>query len=258
MSISGTINSTTESAAYTYDNLARLITSNQTSNGSSAQRRFEFDQWGNRTSVWDAVSGGTKIQGVSIRLNGAGSPTNQIQTVGTVTYYYDAAGNVINDGSHTYVYDADNRVVSVDGGSTAQYAYDQNNRRIKKTVGSAVTHYVWEGGQVVSEHDGTGSLSAEYIYSGNRMIAKSVSGVMQYFLSDRLSARLVLDTGGNVAGRMGVLPFGEDFGESGGQEKHHFTSYERDAETGLDYGVNRYEAGSIAMAGILLRAKPSR
>jgi hypothetical protein len=39
MSISGTINGTTESADYSYDNLGRLVTSNQTSNGSSAQRR---------------------------------------------------------------------------------------------------------------------------------------------------------------------------------------------------------------------------
>lgn len=61
MSISGTINSTTESAAYTHDNLGRLVTSNQTSNGASAQRRFSYDRWGNRTGVWDAVTGGTQI-----------------------------------------------------------------------------------------------------------------------------------------------------------------------------------------------------
>ncbi|MEN3333069.1 MAG: hypothetical protein V7641_2434, partial [Blastocatellia bacterium] len=37
MSISGTINQTSESAAYTYDNVGRLVTSNQTSNGQTAQ-----------------------------------------------------------------------------------------------------------------------------------------------------------------------------------------------------------------------------
>lgn len=47
MTISGTINVTTESASYTYDVLGRLVTSNQTSNGSSAQRRFAYDRWGN-------------------------------------------------------------------------------------------------------------------------------------------------------------------------------------------------------------------
>jgi len=71
------------------------------------------------------------------------------------------------------------------------------------------------------------------------MIAKGSSGTTQYFLSDRLSERLVLDTSGNVSGRESHLPFGEDFGESGTQEKHHFTSYERDGEAGTDYAVNR-------------------
>jgi RHS repeat-associated protein len=41
------------------------------------------------------------------------------------------------------------------------------------------------------------------------------------------------------------LPFGEDFGESGTQEKYHFTSYERDSETGTDYAVNRQHVGSL-------------
>jgi RHS repeat-associated protein len=35
------------------------------------------------------------------------------------------------------------------------------------------------------------------------------------------------------------LPYGEDFGESGSQENHHFTSYERDGESGVDYAINR-------------------
>src|SRR5689334_18068932 len=40
MSISGTISGQTESAAFTYDLQNRLATSNQTTNGTSAQRRF--------------------------------------------------------------------------------------------------------------------------------------------------------------------------------------------------------------------------
>jgi RHS repeat-associated protein len=256
MSISGTINSTTESAAYTYDNVGRLVTSNQTSNGSSAQRRFAYDRWGNRTGMWDATSGGNQLQSAVLQQSG-GAPTNQLQSVTTsgVTknYSYDATGNVTNDGVHSHTYDGENRLVSVDGGVTAQYAYDQNNRRYKKTVGSTVTYYVWEGSQVVSEHDGTGTPLAEYIYSRNQMIAKSVDGAIHYLLSDRLSARLVLDTSGNVVGRMAHLPFGEDFGESGTQEKHHFTNYERDSETSSDYAVNRQDAPGV---GRFMRVDP--
>src|SRR5262249_47946023 len=52
-----TINGTAESAAYTYDLEGRLVTSSQTTNGVSAQRRFAYDRWGNRTGMWDATTG---------------------------------------------------------------------------------------------------------------------------------------------------------------------------------------------------------
>src|SRR5205085_5116669 len=158
MGVSGTINSTTESASYTYDNYGRLVTSNQTSNGTSAQRRFAYDRWGNRTGVWDATSGGTQIQSASLQQS-SGVPSNRLTSVTnnstTLNYTYDANGNVTNDGLHSYAYDSENRLVSVDGGATATYAYDQQNRRYKKTVGSTVTHYVWEASQVVAEYNGS-------------------------------------------------------------------------------------------------------
>jgi RHS repeat-associated protein len=85
------------------------------------------------------------------------------------------------------------------------------------------------------------------------MIARVTSGGAQYFLSDRLSVRLVLDSSGNAAGRQGHLPFGDDFGESGTQEKHHFTTYERDGESGSDYALNR---GYVANLGRFQQADP--
>ncbi len=263
MSITGSINSINESAAYTYDLPGRLVTSNQTSNSTSAQRRFAYDRWGNRTGVWDAVSGGNQIQSATLQQSG-GAPTNRIASVtagSMVNYTYDAAGNVTSDGVHSYVYDAENRLVNMDSGA-AQYRYDHQNRRVCKIVGSAWTHYIWEGGQVISEHDATtayttnptyqvNSARVDYVYSGSRMIynRQRASGggswTSKYYLSDRLSERVVTDTSGNVVGRQAHLPFGEDFATSGTQEKHHFTNYERDAESGLDYAVNRSFTNNI-------------
>ncbi|MFY9608376.1 MAG: RHS repeat-associated core domain-containing protein [Blastocatellia bacterium] len=265
MGVSGTINSTLESAANTYDNIGRLVTSNQTSNGSSAQRRFVYDRWGNRTGVWDAVSGGNQIQSITLEQSG-GTPTNRITSVtsgSTLNYSYDAAGNVTNDGVHSYSYDAEKRLARVDGGATAQYKYDHQNRRMTKIVGSAWTHYIWEGTQVIGEHDATTAYSTnptyqvksarvDYIYAGGRMIhsrqraSSTAPWTTRYFLSDRLSVRMTLDSSGNVLGRQAHLSFGEDFGESGIQEKHHFTSYERDPESGAaDYAVNRYYSSLV-------------
>ncbi|HTG17355.1 MAG TPA: RHS repeat-associated core domain-containing protein, partial [Blastocatellia bacterium] len=53
----------------------------------------------------------------------------------------------------------------------------------------------------------------------------------------------------------GHLPFGEDFAESGTQEKHHFTSYERDGEIGTSYAVNRQHGQDV---GRFQRPDPNR
>ncbi|HKQ06410.1 MAG TPA: RHS repeat-associated core domain-containing protein [Blastocatellia bacterium] len=262
-----TINGTTENAAYTYDNYGRLVTGNQTSNGTSAQRRFVYDRWSNRTGVWDATSGGNQIQSISLQQSG-GAPTNQIASVtttSTVNYTYDANGNVTNDGTHSYTYDGKNRLLSVDSGA-AQYRYDAQNHRVCKIIGSSWTHYVWQGNQCLAEHDGTTaygnfgdppyglrSAKVDYLYTGARQMASyrwshvgtSHTYTPQYYLSDRLSVRLTLDTSGNVVGRQAHLPFGEDWAESGTQQKQHFTSYERDSESSNDYAVNRFESVNV-------------
>ena len=252
MSISGTIGGLSESASYTYDNYGRLVTSNQTSNGSSAQRRFVYDRWGNRNGVWNATSGGTQIQSITLQavsFPGTGSaPTNRITSVTgstTVNYTYDANGNVTNDGVHTYSYDSENRLVAVDAGATASYGYDHQNRRYKKIVGSSVTHYIWEGSRVTKEYNGsTGALQVYYEYAGGRLLMKGGSST-QVFMSDRLSVRLALSDVGTVTGRQGHLPFGEDFSLSGMQEKHRFTTYENDSETALHYAINRYDDSKV-------------
>ncbi|MGH9763184.1 MAG: RHS repeat-associated core domain-containing protein, partial [Blastocatellia bacterium] len=74
---------------------------------------------------------------------------------------------------------------------------------------------------------------------------------VQYSVRDRLSERMSLDSSGNVLGVQSHLPFGEDFAESGTQEKHHFTTYERDSESGGDYAMNReYSPGTGRFGGV--------
>ncbi|MBN1916432.1 MAG: hypothetical protein JW889_00870, partial [Verrucomicrobia bacterium] len=49
---------------------------------------------------------------------------------------------------------AENRLVRVKEGETtvAEYEYDPLGRRVRKTVGSAVTRYVYDGQNVIEEH----------------------------------------------------------------------------------------------------------
>ncbi len=133
-------------------------------------------------------------------------------------------------------------------------------------MGSSLTHYIWEGEQVIGEHDATTAYTTsppyqeksarqDYIYARGKMIqtryrtSGTGSWTTRYYVSDVWSTRLVLDSSGNVLGRQGHLPFGTEFGESGTQEKHHFTSYEAETESGTDYAVNRQYSQSVGRFG---------
>jgi uncharacterized protein RhaS with RHS repeats len=63
----------------------------------------------------------------------ANPANNQITYPG---YAYDAAGNLTSDGVHNYTYDAEGNMLTVDGGSTAQYVYDAFNRRVRQQTSS--------------------------------------------------------------------------------------------------------------------------
>jgi RHS repeat-associated protein len=260
MSATGTVGGHTESASYTYDLLGRLATSSQTANGVRNDRRFAYDRWGNRTGMWDALTGGNNIQGLTLQQS-AGAPTNRIQSVAagqtTLNYTYDAAGNVTNDGRHSYQYDGESRLVKVDSGA-AEYRYDHNNRRVAKIAGGAWTHYIWEGSQLIAEHDATTpygnygdppysarSSKVDYTHLGSKLVSTKTPTLMRYYHSDHLSVRLVLDSQAGVVGRQAHLPFGEDVAPAGEQAKQHFTSYQRDQEVDIDYALNRHYANSV-------------
>ncbi|MGH9824649.1 MAG: RHS repeat-associated core domain-containing protein, partial [Blastocatellia bacterium] len=240
--VSGTINGQTESASYNDDLNGRLTAFSQTSNGQNAGRAYSWDRWGNRVSETDTIAN-AQIQSITLQQSG-GAPTNRISSVSTngspVSYQYDNAGNVTSDGVNTYTYDAQDRLAAVNGGATAQYAYDFRSCRVKKTVAGGLTHYVWLAGHVLAEFDGnSGSDLADYILHGSAYVAKVTAAGTVYMLRDWANTRLELDSNGAVVGAMGTTAFGEDFAESGQQEKYHFTNYERDQETGLDYALNR-------------------
>lgn len=232
-----TINNQARNQAFTYDDLGRLTTA---TGWGMWQRRFTYDRWGNRTGVWDATTGGSQIQSVTLQQQPgapAGVPSNRATTITnssvSLPQTYDAAGNLIGDGVHTYQYDGENRIAKVDAGTfnEATYFYDANNWRVKKTTSNNAytTYCIWEGGQVIAEYS-----NAPTGATGN-----------SYYLADRLSNRMITDTNGAFKGTQDHLPFGDEGGTNGTSEKHRFTNYERDNESGSDHAVNRqYETAS--------------
>lgn len=99
--IVGTIDSTNGTWNYGYDTLDRIAT--------AGSLGFDIDRNANR---WHQNPGGTQLA--------FDTATNHISGSGVV---YDAAGNITNDGLHSFTYDAEGRIVSADSG-TITYTYD--------------------------------------------------------------------------------------------------------------------------------------
>ncbi len=240
--ISDTVDSG-RTAHYTYDALTRLSTA--TTNGSTPYPAWglswTYDRYGNRTA-----------QSIASGCTGISCPTNSI-SVSTSTnrltgspYTYDSNGNMTNDGANTLVYDAEDRVTSINSAAN-EYTYDGNGRRVKKcapncTSPTSRTVYIFSGSQVIAEYDNgaaVGSPTREYLYAGGSLLARIDGSTTKYYHQDHLSNRLTADSSGTALEQKGHFPFGEEWYQ--GSDKLKFTTYERDSESGNDYAMARYE-----------------
>lgn len=233
---------------YAYDALERLTSA--TSQGSTNYAQWglswTYDRYGNRTA--QTVTVGTAPSN-SVTVS---TTTNQITTSG---YTYDANGNMTNDGENTLIYDAENRATSsADGSGTATYAYEASGLRVQKTFGGTTTTYVFSDGNVIAEY-ANGTLSTEHVYADNSLLAEYDSGTLMYHGRDHNSARIHMDTSGNLLGQQGHYPFGEDWYLKNTTTTPHFTTYERDGESGNDYAKHRYDVNRL---GRFLTIDPAR
>lgn len=163
---------------------------------------------------------------------------------------------MINDGVNTLTYDAENHLLTSSGSlGSGAYVYDGNGVRVKKCVPNctsptSTTLYAFSGSKVIAEYvyvSGTPPTSPtrEYIYSRSALIAKIEGTVTQYYHSDHLSARVMTDSSGNKIGEQGHFPYGETWYPNNTTTKWEFTSYERDAESGNDYAMARYNVNRL-------------
>jgi len=157
-------------------------------------------------------------------------------------YTFDSSGNTTLDaGGQTYVYDAENKMISASDVSETlgEYFYDGDGRRVKKIVPST-------GEVTVFVYDAASKLIGEYstvVQTGSN--AKTV-----YTTNDHLgSPRINTDATGQVISRHDYHPFGEEIatpqrtsglGYTSDTIRKQFTGYERDIESELDYAQARY------------------
>ena len=234
-----------KTADYAYDDLYR-ITGFDVSGGISQD--YAYDRSGNITSLMTGTSTLTYHYSSSSTPNRLDSTTG----AGGESYSYNRNGWMTGKGTVALSYDY--RGLTTGYGST-RYLMDPDRRRVKKTVGTAVTYYLrGADGSVLAEYSGQ-ALSAKYVYAGSRRIARVEVSAKRYYLADHLgSTRSLLDEEGTVTAAYDYWPYGKVLASSGTGSTHfRFTGHERDAESNLDYMLARSYAFDI---GGFLRPDP--
>jgi RHS repeat-associated protein len=238
---------------YSYDKTYQLTS---VSGGSSSS--YTYDPVGNRlTAVIPAQAGIHTYTPNSL---------NQYASVDSITYSYDLNGNLTSDGTRTYEYDYENRLVKstvIASASEAIYAYDPFGRRLSSSLrGGAADEaisYLYDGDQIIevfpcSLLSALCSVSQSYLHGPGidepLEITNHPSQVTSYYHSDGLGSvtALTSSSGSSVEtytyDAYGIPEIRNSSGsvipESLIGNPFTFTAREYDPETGLYYYRERY------------------
>ncbi len=86
------------------------------------------------------------------------------------TFTYDANGNLTTDGTTTYAYDIENRLVTARGEKEANLIYDPMGRLFETNANSSLaqttTQFLYDGDALVAEYSDAGALLHRYVHAG--------------------------------------------------------------------------------------------
>jgi RHS repeat-associated protein len=157
---------------YVYDNVDRLTSLVQNLNGTTYDITFGYAynpasqaisrSASNDNYQWVPASAATK----NLTHNGLNQDAAiaALGACGTAGAGFDCNGNLTNDGSRTFTYDAENRLVSLPSASLT-ISYDPLGRLKQTAVTSgATTQFLYDGDRLVAEYNGSGTLLRRYVH----------------------------------------------------------------------------------------------
>lgn len=244
-------------ADYTYNSQNQLKT--ETIPMTSEILAYDYDVLGNRVQK-QVTKNGIVTQTIDHKFNGL-NQLIQVKDGETITgWFYDANGNLLDDGKFTYEWDADNRLRKVSNKETkdqiAEYWYDDADRRIRKNVRGKITNYIYEGNglNVLYETNASNTITAYHTYNTNgqlmaRTEVNNNSHVSYYYhynahgdvvmvtngtgttKADLIVASYVYDAWGNIVYQEG---------QYADKNPYRYAGYQFDTETNHYYLMARY------------------
>ena len=169
-------------------------------------------------------------------INYTANSLDQYSAVGAVTPTYDGNGNLTFDGTFTYSYDAESRLISASGaGNSATYAYDALGRRKSKTVNGTTTIFVQDpqGRALIDYNGATGAIGDWYAFGlgpNDALAQMSGAGTTRATYVPDIQGSIVasLDAASGALTKTGYQPYGESATTAGA---FRFTGARIDAET---------------------------
>jgi len=212
-----------QNCAFGYDNLVRNATVDC---GSTIwKQNFTYDPYGNITKA--AVGTGVSFASTYSATTAA---TNRLTQIGTLVPTYDGQGNLTYDTVHSYSWDADGKMLSVDS-TAVNLTYDALGRMVEQNRGGVYTEIVYSPtGQKLALMNGS-TVSKALVPlpgGGTAVYASGTTGPLFYRHSDWLgSSRLATTQSRTKYFDVSYAPFGENYKDSGTAD-YSFTGQNQD------------------------------
>lgn len=154
---------------YAYDAVGRLtnLTNNLSTSTYNNQWTFAYNPASqivsavrsNDTFAWTGASNVNR----TYTQNGL----NQYTAAGSASFTYDANGNLTSDGTNTYSYDIENRLIAISGAKTATLRYDPFGRLYEVVAATGTTRFLNGEDELNAEYDTAGNLLRRYVHGTN-------------------------------------------------------------------------------------------
>ncbi|MEA3038616.1 MAG: hypothetical protein QOE79_1129 [Sphingomonadales bacterium] len=275
--LTGTTESGYSTSSIAYDQAGRLSSLGLGFNGTSSSDSYGYDAVGRVTSLGHDLTGTTYDQTLGFSYNPASqikqntrsndayawtghynvtrsytsNGLNQYTASGSATLSYDANGNLSSDGSTSYVYDDENRLVSASGGHSASLAYDPLGRLWQvSSTSTGTTRFYYDGDHIAIEADGSSNLLRAFVHGDGAdqplLWYEVVSGGVsrRYFhLDERGSITAVADQSGNAFAVNAYDEYG--IPNSGNQGRFGYTGQAWIGELGMWYYKARFYSPTL-------------
>ena len=257
-----------EKYSYVYDSANQLVRENLyygSGNSSNATITYEYDIWGNllnkKIYAYTVGTLGTARETVPYAYTNS-AWKDQLTSYDGESITYDASGNPTNYLGATLVWEGQRlksytpKDASSGRANSYVYSYDENGIRTRKTIGSTVTDYYYNGtllmGTVKTTTNSDGSTTTSklrFSYDANgKVVAVNYNGNYYYYLRNAQNdiVKLIDKTGATVVeyrydswGKL-LSTSGSLASALGKDNPFRYRGYVYDEETGFYYVSSRY------------------